>query len=67
MFQTSLGISYAESIIRIHEITGQRVANDKVTKQLDKLDVHYQATKIFGDICNTHLINRSPMPCTKPL
>lgn len=57
MFQTSLGISYAESIIRIHEITGQRVANDKVTKQLDKLDVHYQATKIFGDICNTHLIN----------
>lgn len=57
MLQTSLGLSYAECTVKIHEITGQRVANDRVSKQLDKLDIYHQAVKLFGDICNAHLIN----------
>ena len=57
MLQISLGITYAEAILKIFEITGQRVANDKVTKQLNALDVHQQATRIFGEVCNAHLIN----------
>lgn len=57
MLNASLGLSYAESLIRIHEITGVRVANEKVSKQLENLDLSQQATKIFGEVCNTHLVN----------
>jgi hypothetical protein len=52
---TALGFSYAESLTRIHEITGQKLANDRVSKQLDELDLHQQATRFFGEVCNQHL------------
>jgi hypothetical protein len=48
-------MSYTESLIKIHEVTGVRIANDKVAKQLDKLDIHQQATRFFGEVCNQHL------------
>lgn len=57
LLRVSLGFSYTESLLKIHEITGVRVANDKVAKQLDKLDIHQQSTRFFGEICNQHLIN----------
>jgi len=57
LFRVALGFSYTESLLKIHEITGVRVANDKVTKQLEKLDIHQQSTRFFGEICNQHLIN----------
>ena len=57
LFRVSLGFSYTESLLKIHEITGVRVANDKLTKQLEKLDIHQQSTRFFGEVCNQHLIN----------
>lgn len=57
MLNTSLGFSYAESLIRIHEVTGQRLANEKVSKQIDALDLQQMAARVFGEVCNQHLIS----------
>lgn len=49
------GISYAEGLQQIHQITGTKITTDKVAKQLEDQDIHQVATKLFGAICNQFL------------
>jgi hypothetical protein len=57
MLSSSLGLSFGESLLRIQEVTGQRFASEKISKQLEALDLHQQATRYFADACNQHLLN----------
>lgn len=55
LLRDSLGFSYIESLSRIQEITGHRVASEKIAKQLEGLDINQQAVRYVGEAMNEHL------------
>ena len=55
--QDAKGWLFREALEQVRQHATTKLFSDTTTKELDGYDVHQTATRLFGDVCNAHLLN----------